>query len=263
MGKEISFTKMQGAGNDYIYVDTFRFTIDDPAKAAIAWSDRRKGIGADGLVLIGPSPTPEADFSMLIFNADGSQAQMCGNAARCVGKYLRERGLSDKSSIRLHTLAGVRTVELRGDDISVEMGVPLFEDGSLFIPEKDPGSGTFVSIGNPHYVIFTGDPASALASGEALEHHEAFPERCNIEFARILPDGSIEAKVWERGSGITASCGTGACAIAAVARLKGLASARSSIIMDGGTLVVEFLPDGRTLLFGPTSFVFDGLITLE
>ena len=157
---KIRFTKMHGCGNDYIYVDVHQHPIADPVGAAIAWSDRHKGIGSDGLVLIDRSPVPEADFSMRIFNADGSEAMMCGNASRCIGKYLYERGLTDKTKIRLLTLSGVKILDLHVSDgivesVTVDMLEPVFENEEQFIAARVQGRGTFVSMGNPHYVIFT------------------------------------------------------------------------------------------------------------
>ena len=160
MTEKIRFTKMHGCGNDYIYINMIENEIADPQAAAIAWSDRHKGIGSDGLVLIDKSPVPEADFSMRIFNADGSEAMMCGNASRCIGKYLFERGLTDKTEIRLLTLSGIKTLSLHVEDgivesVTVDMLEPVLENESQFVPSRDLAQGTFVSMGNPHYVIFT------------------------------------------------------------------------------------------------------------
>lgn len=269
MTTTVRFTKMHGAGNDYIYVDNTLFNIPDPAKAAILWSDRHKGIGSDGLVLIGSSPVPEADFSMRIFNADGSEAMMCGNASRCIGKYLFERGITTQTQIRLLTLSGVKTLELHVNSpkhvnsVTVDMGEPLFDVPQQFLPNRGLCQGTFVSMGNPHYVIFTDNVNLVEQKGSTLENHPAFPQRCNIEFAQILPDGSIRTRVWERGSGITMACGTGACATAVAACLTGRASRKSSIIMDGGTLDIEWREaDGHVYMTGPASFAFDGEATL-
>ena len=284
---KIHFTKMHGAGNDYIYVDATRNPIADPSSAAIAWSDRHKGIGSDGLVLIDRSPLPEADFSMRIFNADGSEAMMCGNASRCIGKYLYERGLTAKTAIRLLTLSGIKTLQLHVADgivgsVTVDMGEPKLEDEAQFLPNRGLTQGTFVSMGNPHYVIFTDDIDQVGETGRALEHHPAFPQRCNIELAapllspegdNIVPfDKSIEApsgavggafrvRVWERGSGITQACGTGACATAVAACLTGRAGRESNIIMDGGALHIAWRKaDNHVLMTGPAEFVFDGEI---
>ena len=265
---KVKFTKMHGAGNDYIYVNAMEYPIDHPSEMSVRWSDRHKGIGADGLVLIGPSPVAEADFSMRIFNADGSEAMMCGNASRCIGKLLYERGLTDKQEIRLHTLSGIKLLRLQLDgssvkSVTVDMLAPVLANAAQFDPNKDPGIGTFVSMGNPHYVIFTDDVNRVEIDGAELEHHPAFPERCNIEMARIEADGVIRVRVWERGSGITMACGTGACATAVVAFLTGRAGRQTKIIMDGGTLGIELRDsDQHVLMTGPAEFVFDGEITL-
>ena len=262
----IRFTKMHGCGNDYIYVDATRYPIADPAKAAILWSDRHKGIGSDGLVLIDQSPVPEADFTMRIFNADGSEAMMCGNASRCIGKYLYERGLTDKQEIRLLTLSGIKILQLHVaggivESVTVDMGEPRLEDDSLFLSGRGLSQGTFVSMGNPHFVIFTDDIDQVGATGHTLEHHPAFPQRCNIEFAHVEDDGTIRVRVWERGSGITQACGTGACATAVAANLCQKAGRQSTIVMDGGTLAIEWrASDNHVYMTGPATFVFDGEI---
>ena len=274
---KIPFTKMHGAGNDYIYVDVSRHPIADPAKAAIRWSDRHKGIGSDGLVLIDKASVPErlrvgddtsgmADFSMRIFNADGSEAMMCGNASRCIGKYLYERGLTTKTEILLQTLSGIKTLKLHVIDgivesVTVDMLEPVLHNEEQFITADGLVEGTFVSMGNPHYVIFTDDIDQVGVTGPVLENHPAFPQRCNIEFAHILKDGSIRTRVWERGSGITMACGTGACATAVAASLRGLAPRHSNIIMDGGILSIEWSKsDNHVYMTGPAAFVFDGEI---
>ena len=264
---KIKFTKMQGAGNDYIYVNTMQYPIQNPSKAAIRWSDRHNGIGSDGLVLIGASPVPEADFSMRIFNVDGSEAMMCGNASRCIGKYLYERGLTTKTKIQLLTLSGIKILTLHVTDgtvqsVTVDMLEPTLEDERLFIPTRGLNEGTFVSMGNPHYVIFTDDVDLVETTGRALEHHPAFPQRCNIEFAQVMDDGSIRTRVWERGSGVTQACGTGACATAVAAVITGRTSRQSNIVMDGGTLQIEWREsDNHVYMTGPAEFVFDGEIT--
>ena len=275
MAKKIRFTKMHGAGNDYIYVNVMEYPIADPVKASILWSDRHKGIGSDGLVLIDKSPVPEADYSMRIFNADGSEAMMCGNASRCIGKYLYERGLTTKTEIRLLTLSGIKTLLLHVNDgivesITVDMLEPAFENESQFIASRDIKRGVFVSMGNPHYVIFTDNVDQVDETGRVLECHPAFPQRCNIEFASLAPDPSpkgegsiIRTRVWERGSGVTQACGTGACATAVAAALTGRAGRTSQIVMDGGTLTIEWREtDNHVYMTGPAEFVFDGEITL-
>ena len=271
---KIPFTKMHGCGNDYIYVNVAQHPIDDPVAAAIKWSDRHKGIGSDGLVLIGKSSMPEADFTMRIFNADGSEAMMCGNASRCIGKYLFGKGLTTKTEIRLLTLSGIKVLYLHITDdivesVTVDMGEPILEDATQFIASRGLDMGTFVSMGNPHYVIFTDDVDQVDETGRSLEYHPAFPQRCNIEFAHIEADGSIRTRVWERGSGITQACGTGACATAVAAALTGKAGRTSQIVMDGGTLNIEwceadrsdggrFFQKNHVYMTGPAAFVFDG-----
>lgn len=269
MTEKIRFTKMHGCGNDYIYVNMMENTIADPQAAAIAWSDRHKGIGSDGLVLIDRSSLPEADFSMRIFNADGSEAMMCGNASRCIGKYLYECGLTRKTEIKLLTLSGVKTLQLHVnggivESVTVDMLEPEFDDENLFLANRGVSKGVFVSMGNPHYVIFTDQVDQVEETGRILEVHPAFPQRCNIEFARIEADGSIRTRVWERGSGITQACGTGACATAVAAALTGRAGRTSQIVMDGGTLTIEWREsDNHIYMSGPATFVFDGEIAID
>ncbi len=280
MIKTVKFTKMHGAGNDYIYVDTLLYSIPDPGAAAIKWSAPHTGIGSDGLVLIGkPSITSGADFSMRIFNADGSEAMMCGNASRCIGKYLYERKLTDKTEIKLETLSGVKTLRLHlaaggtVESVTVDMLEPR-----LHVPEQYDESclgelsasfrkfrGTFVSMGNPHFVTFVDDidTIDIARYGSEMEHDAAFPQRCNIEFAQVMPDGTLRTRVWERGSGITMACGTGACATAVAAQITGRAQNKSTIKMDGGTLLIEWnVDDGHVYMTGPAEFVFDGEIAL-
>ena len=269
MTEKISFTKMHGCGNDYIYINMMEQTIADPQSAAITWSDRHKGIGSDGLVLIGASTVPEADFSMRIFNVDGSEAMMCGNASRCIGKYLYERGLTDKTEIKLLTLSGIKTLQLHVqngivESVTVDMLEPVFENESQFVGSRDMGKGTFVSMGNPHYVIFTDNVDQVGETGRIMELHPAFPQRCNIEFAHVEADGSIRTRVWERGSGITQACGTGACATAVAAALTGKAGRKSRIVMDGGVLTIEWREsDNHVYMTGPAEFVFDGEIEIS
>ena len=272
------FTKMHGAGNDYIYVNTLLYNIADPSATAIKWSDRHKGIGSDGLVLIGYSDTIDADYSMRIFNADGSEAMMCGNASRCIGKYLYEKGITDKTCIRLKTLSGIKVLQLHVEDrkvtsVTVDMLSPTLADkaqiatpdGSMTEGTLHAGgrefTGTFVSMGNPHFVTFVDDIATIdiAAYGSILEHDKIFPDRCNIEFAQVTASGDIRTRVWERGSGITMACGTGACATAVAAVLTGRSGRTSRIMMDGGTLSIEWREDnGHVYMTGPAEFVFDG-----
>lgn len=280
MIKTVKFTKMHGAGNDYIYVDTLLYSIPDPSAAAIKWSAPHTGIGSDGLVLIGkPSITSGADFSMRIFNADGSEAMMCGNASRCIGKYLYERKLTDNTEIKLETLSGVKTLRLHlAAGGTVESVTADMLEPRLHVPEQYDESclgelsasfrkfrGTFVSMGNPHFVTFVDDidTIDIARYGSEMEHDAAFPQRCNIEFAQVMPDGTIRTRVWERGSGITMACGTGACATAVAAQITGRAQNKSTIKMDGGTLLIEWnADDGHVYMTGPAEFVFDGEIAL-
>ena len=274
MAQKVKFTKMNGCGNDYIYVNTMENDVPNPSEAAIRWSDRHKGIGSDGLVLIGKSPVMEADYSMHIYNADGSEAMMCGNASRCIGKYLFDRKITTQTQIRLLTLSGVKVLDLHltpegvVDSVTVDMGEPIFEDESLFMANCGISQGVFVSMGNPHYVIFTDNVDQVEETGRILEHHPAFPQRCNIEFATPLPlEGPVEAfrtRVWERGSGITQACGTGACATAVAATMTGKAGRQSQIVMDGGTLSIEWREtDNHVYMTGPAEFVFDGEIEID
>lgn len=284
MTTRVRFTKMHGAGNDYIYVYTPTYRIDDPSLAAIRWSAPHTGIGSDGLVLIDEAKMPEADFSMRIFNADGSEAMMCGNASRCIGKYLYEKGLTDKTEIRLLTLSGIKILNLHlaadgkmVESVTVDMLAPVLAnkaqmatpDGSMTDGEVDVDGrlfkGTFVSMGNPHFVIFVDDVSQVDIAqiGRALEVSPLFPERCNIEFAQALPSGALRTRVWERGSGITMACGTGACATAVAAALTGRAPRRSDIVMDGGTLSIEWSEkDGHVYMTGPAAFAFEGEVDL-
>lgn len=284
MTETVRFTKMHGAGNDYIYVNTLLYNIKDPAAAAIQWSAPHTGIGSDGLVLIDEARIPEADYSMRIFNADGSEAMMCGNASRCIGKYLYEKGLTDKTQIRLLTLSGIKILNLhldatgkRVESVTVDMLEPVTrnkaqlstDDGSLTegLVEADDKEfrGTFVSMGNPHFVIFVDDISEIDVAryGKILEYDPLFPERCNIEFAEVLPSGAIRTRVWERGSGITMACGTGACATAVAAAITGRALRESDIVMDGGTLHIEWSEqDGHVYMTGPAAFAFEGEVAL-
>ena len=280
MKETVHFTKMQGAGNDYIYVDTQQYDIPDPEKAAIAWSAYHTGIGSDGLVLIGkPQDGRRADYSMRIFNADGSEAMMCGNASRCIGKYLYEKGLTRKDTIRLETLSGIKILKLHLQDnkevvesVTVDMLEPKLENPEQFIGpsvlEADGRKfeGTYVCMGNPHFVTFVDDidTIDIAHYGKILERDKVFPQRCNIEFAQVTDTDAIRARVWERGSGITMACGTGACATAVAAALTKRTGRKSSIVMDGGTLEIEYNEaDDHVYMTGPAAFSFEGEIQLE
>lgn len=281
MTKTIHFVKMQGAGNDYIYVDTDKYPIDNPEKRSIEWSAPHFGIGSDGLVLI--SKSKEADYKMRIFNADGSEAMMCGNASRCIGKFLFEYGYTDKREIKLETLSGIKILKLnvvdnKVDTVTVDMGEPADElvdyDGTgqkvmmlqQLPSEKVPYTGTAVSMGNPHFVIFLkGVEQFDVANiGPMIEHLPCFPDRVNVEFAELLPNGDIRMRVWERGSGITMACGTGACATAVAAAKTKITGRKSSIIMDGGTLTIEWdEATNHVFMTGPAKIAFEGTIEIE
>ena len=232
---------MHGAGNDYIYVNTLKYPIESPEKLSIEWSAPHTGIGSDGLVLIGSSD--KADFSMRIFNADGSEAKMCGNASRCIGKYLYEYGLTSQTAV---TLDMGRPADMKEQ--------PIEANGQKF-------TGTTLSMGNPHLVIFVEDikDINLESIGPKLENHPLFPDRINVEFAQVLEHGKIRMRVWERGSGITQACGTGACATAVAAALTGKSGRKTDIIMDGGSLTIEW--DEKTdhvWMTGGAVRVFDG-----
>ncbi len=272
MNQTVRFVKMHGAGNDYIFVDTSLYPIENPEAAAIAWSRYHFGIGSDGLVLIAKSETPDADFTMRIFNADGSEGLMCGNACRCIGKYVYERGMTDRRRISLKTASGIKMLDLTVDDesgtvtsVTVDMLAPAMEDENLFLTDGEAlPNGVFVSMGNPHYVIFVDDidKVDVQSEGPKLERHSRFPERCNIEFAQVGEDG-IRMRVWERGSGTTMACGTGACATAVAAAITGRCGRHSRIIMDGGTLDIDWREaDGHVYLSGPAAIAFEGTIEL-
>ena len=274
----IRFTKMQGLGNDYIYVNVMECPISNPEQFSIRWSDRRKGIGSDGLIMIGQSKV--ADFSMRIFNADGSEARMCGNGARCVGKYLHDKGLTDKTEISLETLSGIKILKLHlgqdgtVDTVTVNMGqsLPLkvkYGSGTLVGEKLNVGEGptvcSAIDMGNPHLVMFVKDAEKAHVSevGPFMEHNAMFPDRANIEFAQVLDRKHIRMRVWERGSGITFACGTGACATAVASAMQGYTDADGcDVIMDGGTLNVKWDPETKEVLMsGAAEFVFDGTVT--
>lgn len=277
MTKYIRFTKMHGAGNDYIYVDTSRYPIENPERLSRLWSAPHTGIGSDGLVLIGPSD--EADFSMRIFNADGSEAMMCGNASRCIGKYIYDNGLTTKTEITLGTRSGIKRLKLhvsegKVDTVTVDMGRPTDCTPGGGTEGRPAGEqpveaggkrfcGTVVSMGNPHLVIFTDDISGIRLEevGPLLENHPLFPDRTNVEFAQVLEDGKIRMRVWERGSGITQACGTGACATAVAAFLTGRAGRKTEIVMDGGRLDIEWdAATGHVMMTGAAVKVFEGEI---
>ena len=277
MRETVKFTKMHGFGNDYIYLNTLLYNISDPAKASVEWSKPHFGVGSDGLILIGSATDGESDFSMRIFNNDGSEAMMCGNGTRCVAKYLHDKGMTDKNPIRLQTLSGVKVLHLHLDNegcvetVTVDMGEPVLRLQKQYtetyndVLKADFRSfrGTFVSMGNPHFVIFVDDidTLDIERFGKILERDEAFPQRCNIEFAQLVGHNKIRTRVWERGSGVTCACGTGACATAVAAFLTCRADRQTEIVMDGGTLSIEWNEaDNHIYMTGPAEITFEGEI---
>ncbi|NCB36232.1 MAG: diaminopimelate epimerase, partial [Clostridia bacterium] len=272
------FTKMQGIGNDYVYIDCFEEKVKDPAALAIRMSKPHFGIGSDGLVLIEASE--HADFGMRIFNSDGSEAEMCGNAARCVGRYVRERGLTDKDEITLSTKAGIRRLwpEVSGGivrRVKVDMGSPELNPrligvdlpGDLVLRHRVQILGqtlfiTAVSLGNPHCVIFVRDPElmDLQTIGPMLENHSLFPNRANVEFVRVVRRDCLQMRVWERGSGETLGCGTGACAALVASVLCGLSDRTAQVRLPGGHLELMWNPEDNCVYqSGPAEFVFDGV----
>lgn len=277
MATKIHFTKMHGCGNNYIYVYLPENPIPDLSKASIEWSRQNFSIGSDGLITIEKSSV--ADFKMRIFNNDGSEAMMCGNGVRCCGKFVRDHKLTDKKEVTFETLSGIKVLQLfengngEVDSARVDMGLPILKntqqlntaDGGMINGEVDGMVGTYVCMGNPHFVIFVDDIAKIdlPVIGPKLEHNTIFPERCNIEFAQILENGDIRMRVWERGSGITMACGTGACATSVAATLTQKTGRTNRIIMDGGPLSIEWGADEHIYMTGPAARVFDGEINID
>lgn len=280
---DIQFVKMHGAGNDYVYVDAMTTVPNDIPALAREISDRHFGVGGDGLVLIMPSEV--ADFRMRMFNADGSEAQMCGNASRCVAKFVYERRLTDKREISLETLAGIKILRLNFspegefESVTVDMGVPQLE--ALSIPVNASGklpsgaptvemtySGSTyeaiaVSMGNPHGVIFLEESPRdwhILQAGPTFEVHPAWPEKTNVEFARVISSDEVEMRVWERGTGETLACGTGACATVVAGILSGRLARRAKVILRGGVLEIQWdETTGHIFMTGPATTVAEGV----
>ncbi|MBQ3228003.1 MAG: diaminopimelate epimerase [Clostridia bacterium] len=251
------YTKMHGIGNDYLFV--FGEVPANAAQLAVKYSNRQSGIGSDGMIYIGSSEI--ADFSMRIFNADGSEAKMCGNGIRCVAKFVREKGYTDKDELTVETLSGVKRLLIDGGGVTVDMGKAEISDDLML----DLGfECTPVSVGNPHAVIFTDDVALILLRdiGPKIECNKAFPGRVNVEFVSVVGDNELRMRVWERGSGETLACGTGACASAAAAVSKGLCRKGEPIKvhLDGGDLEITVKNDFTCLMRGPAEFVSEGEI---
>ena len=256
------FTKMQGLGNDYLYVYG---EPKSPESLSIKLSDRHFGPGSDGMIWISPSSL--ADFRMRIFNADGSEAKMCGNGIRCVGKYVYEKGYTDKTKLTVETLSGVKNLELqvaygKVRSVTVEMGLSAVSPEKTLSVLGGEVRITPVDMGNPHGVIFTEDAEKAPLEplGKAIDHHEAVPGGVNVEFVQALDRSRLRMRVWERGSGVTLACGTGACASTAAAAARGLVTYGEpvSVVLDGGTLTVTVSPDGRVKMSGSAEFVYEG-----
>ena len=258
--KTIRFDKMQGAGNDYVYVDASKNIIENPEQLAIKISDRHFGVGSDGLVLIMPSEI--ADFRMRMFNADGSESAMCGNASRCVGKYVYVKGLTNKKEVLLETNSGIKVLKLSTSDrkvekISVDMDSPRFQN-EHFLEEMN---FSCVSMGNPHAVSFVENVScfDVEKIGKKVEKNPLFPERTNVEFAQIISPKRIKMRVWERGSGETLACGTGACATLVAAVLKGKTERKATLELLGGEVEVEWNEKtNRVTLTGGAEWVFNG-----
>lgn len=279
----MKFTKMHGIGNDYIYVNCFEEQVVNPEQLSVRLSDRRFGIGGDGLILIMPSQI--ADFKMRIFNADGSEAMMCGNGTRCIGKYVYEHGLTNKTHITLETNSGIKYLELHctGDQVTsvtVDMGkailtpreIPVESDSQEPFVAKPVQVGdrlerlTCVSVGNPHAVVFCDrvEDLDLEKLGPLFEHHAIFPDRVNTEFVRVIDDHTLQMRVWERGSGETLACGTGACATTVAAVLNGYCPRGEPILVKlrGGDLTITYQADGTVMMTGPAEEVFQGEINL-
>ena len=274
----MKFTKMQGIGNDYVYVNCLQETIENPSELAKKISDRHYGVGSDGLIMINPSD--KADFEMEMYNADGSRGEMCGNGIRCVAKYVYDYGLTDKTSISVETLAGIKYLDLTVEDgkvvlVKVDMGkpmlrpeeVPVVSEKEEVIDEPITVDGqeyrmTCVSMGNPHAVVFIDQDVKEFpleTVGVKFENHERFPKRVNTEFVNVLDRHTAQMRVWERGSGETLACGTGACAVAVACALNGLTEDEVTVKLLGGDLQIKWDREENTVyMTGPAEVVFDG-----
>ena len=277
----MKFTKMHGIGNDYVYVNGFEEKIENPSELAIKISNRNFSVGSDGLILINPSKV--ADFEMEMYNADGSRGEMCGNGMRCVGKYVYDYGLTDKTRVSVETLAGIKYLDLTVEDgkvklVKVDMGspiltpeeIPVVAQGDTVIDESIIVDGkeyrmTAVSMGNPHTVVYMNDVQGLDIEkvGPHFENHERFPKRVNTEFVRVIDRKTVEMRVWERGSGETLACGTGACAVAVASILNNLTEDKVTVKLLGGDLFIEWDREAnRVYMTGPAEVSFDGEIAL-
>ena len=274
----MKFTKMQGLGNDYVYVNGFEERIENPSEMAVKVSNRNFGVGSDGLILINPSE--KADFEMEMYNADGSRGEMCGNGIRCVAKYVYDYGLTDKTHISVETLGGIKYLDLTVEDrkvvlVRVDMGSPILtpaqipviadEAEAVAVPilvDETEYQMTCVSMGNPHAVVFMDDIEHLEIEkiGPKFEHHERFPNRVNTEFVKVLDRQTASMRVWERGSGETLACGTGACAVAVACILGGYTENKVTVKLLGGDLLIEWYREqNKIYMTGPAAVVFDGV----
>lgn len=280
----MEFSKMHGCGNDYVYVNCMEKELPNPNAISEYVSHRHFGIGADGLICILPSEV--ADFRMRMFNADASEGKMCGNGTRCVAKYVYDNGLTDKTTITLETLGGIKTIEMtvvdgKVTEAVVDMGEPIFRtkeipmisdhyvymDQGLIIDDDTVINGTAVSMGNPHFVIFVDDVDSVNLPeiGPRIENHPLFPERTNVEFVQVIDENTVKFRVWERGSGETMACGTGACAVTVTSIFLSHAGQKDkelNVLVRGGQLKVTYCSNNHVLLKGPATHVFDGVIEI-
>ena len=273
----IKFTKMHGLGNDYVYIDAINQKIENKSELAKFVSNRNFGVGSDGLILIERSEV--ADFKMTMFNSDGSQAEMCGNGIRCVAKFVYDKGMTDKTTIKIETLAGIKILELnvkngKVQSVKVDMGEPILEADKIpVISTENPVKNltltakdrefkfTCVSMGNPHAITIVEDTSKfdVKKYGEELEVNKAFPRRTNVEFVQIIDRNTIRMRVWERGAGETLACGTGACATAVACNLIGLTNRKATIELLGGNLEIEWNKENNHVyMTGPATTVFEG-----
>ena len=277
----MKFTKMQGLGNDYVYVNCLNEEVKDPSNIAVLVSDRHFGIGSDGLILILPSKV--ADFRMRMFNSDGSESEMCGNGIRCVGKYVFDYALTEKEQVKIETLGGIKILDLivknnkvelvrvdMGEPILIPKNIPVNSEKNIFKAEPVSVNGeifnvTCVSMGNPHAVTYVDnvDEFPLETVGPKMEKHELFPKRVNAEFVQIIDRQTLKMRVWERGAGETLACGTGACAVLVASVLNNFSDRKATVKLLGGDLIIEWNEsDNRVYMTGPAIKVFDGEITI-
>ena len=281
---KMEFSKMHGCGNDYVYVNCMEKELPNPNAISEYVSHRQFGIGSDGLICIMPSQV--ADFRMRMFNADASEGKMCGNGTRCIAKYVYDNGLTDKTTITLETLGGIKTIDMtvvdgKVTEAVVDMGEPIFRtkeipmisdhyvfmDQGLIIDDDTVYNGTAISMGNPHFVIFVDDVDAVKLEeiGPRIEKHPLFPERTNVEFVQVIDENTVKFRVWERGSGETWACGTGACAVTVTCIFLSKAGKKDqelNVLVKGGKLKVTYRTDNHVFLKGPATHVFDGVIEI-